>query len=89
MHLFSDPFRWIRNRIPRKPIHVDELADRRRARFAHVPKTPAKRLSFRRYWRQVADDKTLRRALEDLPRADRRRLVRQWWHDQKHIETEP
>ena len=84
-HRLEDVYRWIRSHIPRKPKHIDRLIAARRARFAHILGAPAKRLSFRRYWR----DRRSMRALEGIPRAQRRRVVLQWWRDQKHSGETP
>lgn len=75
-----DAYLWLRRRFPLKPQHIDRLAEMRRRRFAHVPLTPAERESFRRYWRRMR----ARESLRGIPRADRRRAIKQWYRAQKH-----
>ncbi|HUW10200.1 MAG TPA: hypothetical protein VM537_10750 [Anaerolineae bacterium] len=68
--------RWM---VPRKPRHVDRLAEVRRERFKHIGRTAARQDSFRRFWREVGDTM----ALPGQPRRMRRRIVLRAWRQEK------
>ncbi len=74
---FQGGWSWLKERLPLKPKHTDKLAEARRARNAHIATSPAARQSFKLYWREL----NKRTALRGIPRADRRRIAKQWYHD--------
>ena len=55
------------------------------ARFSKIPKTPAKRQSFRLYWREIRSMASLR----DLPRREKRKLALQWYRERKRPRPQP
>jgi len=66
--------------FPRKPKHVDRLAEVRRARCKHIMRTAARRDSFRRFWRETGIDAP---GLESYTRRLRRRVALRAWRVEK------
>jgi len=66
--------------LPRKPKHVDQRAEARRARCKHIMRTAARRDSFRRFWRER---RPKMEALKGLPRPYRRYAALQAWRVEK------
>ena len=64
--------------LPRKPKHVDRLAERRRERCKHIGRTASRRDSFRIFWRERDAE-----ALKGLPRHVRRNMLRQAYREAK------
>jgi hypothetical protein len=60
----------------RRAKRVYPFMERRRARNAHIARHPARRVSFKQFWRQQSQAHP---ALRNQPRRYRRALVKEWW----------